>query len=88
MVVETTSSVWKADVLTVVRLLHKRYATVAPIHTVDSVVYNLQNTIVVFFHDHLNALIRLGVFFHRMVTPMRLERIISGLKGQRLNQFD
>lgn len=49
MVVETTSSAWKADVLTVVRLLRDRYATVAPIHTFDSVFYNLQNTIVVFF---------------------------------------
>ena len=49
MVVETTSSAWKADVLTVVRLLRDRYATVAPIQTVDSVYDNVQNTIVVFF---------------------------------------
>ena len=49
MVVETTSSAWKADVLTVVRLLHKRYATVAPIHTVDSELNEFQNTNFGFF---------------------------------------
>lgn len=36
MVVETTSSVWKTDILTVVRLLHVRYASLASDHTIGS----------------------------------------------------